>query len=151
MATVLMPRVSMGHSDSSSSTSKQVSALWLSLGGRGLDTANSYNNQDQVGAAVKESGLPRSAIFVTTKIFCAGNTTGTTAAIDSDLKQLGLDQVDLLLIHRPNIYPGHPEQCQNPAQRAATWEGLELALAAGKTRAIGVRSQATSIIGRFSF
>ena len=43
---VLMPAVSMGHSDSSSSTSQQVAALWLKLGGRGLDTANSYNNQD---------------------------------------------------------------------------------------------------------
>ena len=135
---VLMPAVSMGHSDSSSSTSQQVAALWLKLGGRGLDTANSYNNQDQIGAAMRASGLPRSEIFVTTKIFCAGNTSGAVAAIDSDLKQLGLESVDLVLIHRPNPYPGHPEQCQDAEKRAATWKGLELALKAGKTRAIGV-------------
>jgi 2,5-diketo-D-gluconate reductase A len=135
---VLMPAVSMGHSDSSSSTSQQVAALWLKLGGRGLDTANSYSNQDQIGAAMRASGLPRSEIFVTTKIFCAGNTSGAVAAIDSDLKQLGLESVDLVLIHRPNTYPGHPEQCQDAEQRAATWKGLELALKAGKTRAIGV-------------
>lgn len=135
---VFMPRVSMGHSDSSSATSKQVAALWLKEGGRGLDTANSYHNQDQVGAAVKESGIPRASIFITTKIFCAGNASGAAAAIDADLKMLGLPQVDLMLIHRPYPYPGHPEQCHTPRGRAETWKGLEQALAAGKTRAIGV-------------
>jgi diketogulonate reductase-like aldo/keto reductase len=78
-----------GHSDSSTSTSEQVAALWLSVGGRGLDTANSYHNQDQVGAAVKASGLSRQDVFVTTKIFCAGNASGALAAVDSDLEQLG--------------------------------------------------------------
>ena len=104
---VFMPRVSMGHSDSSTSTSKEVAALFLSVGGRGLDTANSYHNQDQVGAAVKESGLPRADVFVTTKIYCAGNASGAAEAIESDLKQLGLSQVDLLLIHRPYPYQGY--------------------------------------------
>ena len=87
---------------------------------------------------VRESGLNRSEIFITTKIYCAGNASGAVAAIESDLQQLGLPQVDLVLIHRPTAYPGHPEQCQNAAQRAATWQGLEQALKAGKTRAIGV-------------
>ena len=140
-----MPRVSMGHSDSSSSTSQQVAALWLKTGGRGLDTANSYNNQGQIGAAVKASGLPRSEIFVTTKIFCAGNTSGATAAIDSDLKQLGLPSVDLMLIHRPYPYPGHPEQCSDAAQRAATWEGLERALAAGIALDVKVNLAGTTL------
>eukprot|EP01050_Picozoa_sp_SAG11_P008583 SAG11_NODE_766_length_7274_cov_11.526690_5_plen_282_part_00 len=128
----------MGHSDSSTSTSQQVAALWLAQGGRGLDTANSYNNQDQIGAAVRASGLPRSAIFITTKIYCAGNTSGAVAAIDSDLKQLGVPSVDLMLIHRPYPYPGSPEQCHDVAGRAATWKGLEQAFKAGKTHAIGV-------------
>lgn len=96
------------------------------------------HNQDQIGAAIRGSGLDRSEIFVTTKIFCAGNASGAVAAIESDLQQLGLPQVDLVLIHRPTPYPGHPEQCQDAEQRAATWEGLEEALKAGKTRAIGV-------------
>lgn len=135
---VFMPRVSMGHSDSSAKTSKQVAALWLSLGGRGLDTARSYHNQDQVGAAIRESGLDRSSVFITTKIACAGNASGAAAMIDGDLKMLGYPSVDLLLIHRPNSYPGHPEQCHDPAMIAATWKAMEAAKAAGKARAIGV-------------
>ena len=116
----------------------QVAALWLSLGGRGLDTARSYHNQDQVGAAIRESGLDRSSVFITTKIACAGNASGAAAMIDGDLKMLGYPSVDLLLIHRPNSYPGHPEQCHDPAMIAATWKAMEAAKAAGKARAIGV-------------
>ena len=61
---VMMPYLSIGHSDSSTSTSQKVAALWLAQGGRGLDTAWSYHNQDEVGAAVKASSVPRSEIFV---------------------------------------------------------------------------------------
>jgi 2,5-diketo-D-gluconate reductase A len=101
---------------------------WLAAGGRGIDTAWSYDHggygrsQRQMGVAIAASKLPRSEIFVTTKIPCADNSTAVAALIEYDLQQLELDSVDLLLIHTPGT-------CKTPAALAATWAAMEAALA----------------------
>jgi len=107
--------------------------LWLTLGGRGLDTAFSYGAKDQtgMGAAVRNTAVARGDIFLTTKIPCAGNASGALDYVRTDLQQLGLEYADLILIHTPKA-------CKTHAEIQATWEGLEKAMALNLTRAIGV-------------
>ncbi|WP_426507005.1 aldo/keto reductase [Dactylosporangium sp. McL0621] len=74
----------------------------LAAGYRLVDTAASYGNEDAVGAAVRESGLPRAELFVTTKLRGSDQGRGSTrAALEASLERLGLDYVDLYLIHWP--------------------------------------------------
>ena len=110
---------------------------WLATGGRGIDTAWSYDHggygrsQRQMGVAIAASKLPRSELFITTKIPCGDNATVAAALIEYDLQQLMLPFVDLLLIHTPGT-------CKTAAALAATWAGMEAALAKKQARAIGV-------------
>lgn len=127
---VFMPRLSAGHPDDGQRNETASALAWLAAGGRGIDTAFSYHNQQQVGAAVRTSGLARSEIFITTKIPCGeGTAEGATKSIHDDLSQLGLPSVDLMLIHFP---------CRRTDQTKAVWGALQKAHAAGLTRAIGV-------------
>ena len=96
----------------------------LDLGYRHIDTAQAYGNEQSVGQALRESGLPRDQVFITTK-FYPGNT-DPVAEAEQSLKRLGIDQVDLYIIHWP--------------QGGATWAwpGMERARELGYARSIGV-------------
>ena len=99
-------------------------------GYRHIDTAQMYKNEEGVGKAIAESGLPRDEVFVTTKLNNDGH--GTDSAVrelEKSLTRLGLDHVDLYLIHWPQ-----PKQ----DLYVQTWQGFEQALASGLTRSIGV-------------
>lgn len=99
----------------------------LEIGYRHIDTATAYGNEDRVGAAVKNSGLGRENVFITTK--CPPGNVGREAqTLDASLKALGTDFVDLWLVH----WPPHGEA------RPDTWKAFIAALEQGKTRAIGV-------------
>jgi len=99
----------------------------LSLGYRLIDTAQSYHNEEGVGNAIEKSGIPRSELFITTKIWISNaDYEKAKVSIFESLKKLKTDYIDLLLIHQPfNDYYG--------AYRAMTE-----AYRAGKVRAIGV-------------
>ena len=100
------------------------------LGYRHIDTAAKYGNEAGVGDGVRASGVPREELFVTTKL--DGTYQGDDRAIeglDGSLARLGLDYVDLLLIHWP--LPGRD-------QFVSTWKTYEKLLVSGKARAIGV-------------
>jgi diketogulonate reductase-like aldo/keto reductase len=80
-----------------------------------IDTARIYGNEEDVGAAVRESGLSRSAIFVTTKLWNADQgTRSAAAAFEASLARLGIDYVDLYLLHWPV-----------PGKRLESWRELE--------------------------
>jgi 2,5-diketo-D-gluconate reductase A len=100
----------------------------LEVGYRHIDTAAIYGNEDGVGAALQASGIPRDDLFITTKLW---NTHHTNAheAIDASLEKLGLDYVDLYLIHWPT--PGKGTFVQ-------AWKSLIEIAESGKARAIGV-------------
>jgi 2,5-diketo-D-gluconate reductase A len=102
----------------------------LAAGYRHIDTAAAYNNEAGVGAAIKASGLPRDEIFVTTKLR-NGNQGYDQAseAYAESCRRLGLDYVDLYLIHWP--YP-------MVDQYVASWRALERLYSDGRVRAIGV-------------
>ena len=104
--------------------------LALDAGYRSIDTASMYENEKEVGDAIAQSGLPREELFVTTKL--GNHDHGHDAALealDASLERLGLDYVDLYLIHWPI-----------PSQDlyVETWKALEEARADGRARAIGV-------------
>jgi 2,5-diketo-D-gluconate reductase A len=99
-------------------------------GYRHIDTAQMYRNEEGVGQAVRESGLPRDEVFVTTKLDNSRHGRDeAVAALEESLKRLGLDHVDLFLIHWPRPQEG---------RFVETWQGFEQLLADGKARAIGV-------------
>lgn len=99
----------------------------LGVGYRLIDTAQAYGNEEGVGAAVRESGIPREEVFITSKIWVANmNYERATASIDETLQKLGTDYVDLMLLHQAmGDYPG-------------AYRAMEDAYKAGKIRAIGV-------------
>lgn len=97
------------------------------IGYRLVDTAENYGNEAGVGRAVRESGLPRDELFVTTK-FNRRWHSDPLSGVQENLRRLGLDQADLVLIHWPN-----PDQ----DLYVRAWEGLITARDQGLTRAIG--------------
>lgn len=75
----------------------------IEIGYRHLDTAQDYNTEDSVGAAIKASGLPRAGFFVTTKVATGNLGAGKLIpSVEQSLETLGVDQIDLLLIHWPS-------------------------------------------------
>ena len=141
---VHMPMVVDGYDNGKQTNETTNYTAWFALGGRGVDTAWSYFNQKAVGASLRSQKLvPRSDIFLQTKIECMGSVESTVNAGELDLQQLGESYVDLLLIHAPYLGWGEPySNCsKGPTGKAArqdTWRGMEALLKAGKTRAIGV-------------
>ncbi len=108
----------------------------LKVGYRHIDTAKAYGNEVSVGQAIKESGIPREDIFLTTKHWITERGyEKTLAAIDASLEALGVDYIDLYLIHWPCVEKVTPEWKEI---NAGTWRGFEEAYKAGKIRAIGL-------------
>jgi diketogulonate reductase-like aldo/keto reductase len=135
---VIMPTVNLGGVESKPSNY----SAFLAMGGVGLDTALTYGvpTQTSVGAAIKASGLPRSKVFVTTKIPCCpqpivgsmcANYSGSKvpAEIQADLDQLGVPEVDLMLLHWP---------CDTMEETVAAYKYMEDMVTQKKARAIGV-------------
>jgi len=112
----------------------------LDAGYRHIDTAAIYGNEASVGRAIKDSGIPRESLFVTSKLWNDARTYDTvTKALDVSLDKLGLDYLDLYLIHWPNpagvqVKGEHAWQSAN----AETWHAFEDAYTSGKVKAIGV-------------
>jgi len=107
------------------------------LGYRHVDTAFDYGNLVGVGQALKASGVPRSEYFVTSKVPGGLNASATAQALQQSMDQLGLDFVDLMLLHFP---AGMNQQGlpNGPAQRQESWLALEKFAKSGKAHAIGV-------------
>ena len=100
----------------------------LRVGYRLIDTAKIYGNEREVGIAVRESGVPRENVFVTTKVWTSDQGyESTLRACDASLERLGMDYVDLYLIH----WPGSKK-------RGDTWRALLELRERGKARAIGI-------------
>ena len=108
----------------------------LNVGYRHIDTAAAYGNEESVGQAIKESGVDRHDIFLTSKLWNADHGYAETkAALDLSLQKLGTDYLDLYLIHWPNPKTFRAEWQERNAQ---SWRAMEEALKEGKVRAIGI-------------
>lgn len=126
---VEIPRVGLGVFRAARGEETRSAVLEaLRLGYRHIDTARVYGNEKDVGAAVRESGIPRAEVFVTTKLW--NDDQGYDSALrafEGSLERLGLEHVDLYLLHWPV-----------PGRRLESWRALERLLGEGRVRAIGV-------------
>lgn len=110
----------------------------VAAGYRNIDTAQAYGNERGVGQGVRESGVPRGKLFVSTKLAAEiKDYDGAVAAIDGSLETMGLDYVDLMLIHAPQPWDDFRGGTYDEGNLAA-WQALEEAFHAGKVKAIGV-------------
>jgi 2,5-diketo-D-gluconate reductase A len=102
----------------------------IEVGYRRFDTAALYDNEFEIGAGIRQSGLAREEVFVTTKIWNDRHGfENATEAIDESLARLNIGYIDMLLIHWP---------CPKQNLIVETWQALENALESGKVRGIGV-------------
>ncbi len=109
------------------------------IGYRHIDTAQAYQNERGVGEGIHNSGVARSELFVTTKLDAGiKDYDKAKAAIDGSLKTLGLDHIDLMIIHSPNPWQDFHGEDRYFEGNLAAWRALEKAYQAGKLRAIGV-------------
>ena len=126
---VFMPRLGLGTYKAGPGREVESEVAYaLGIGYRGVDTASMYGNETGVGDALASSGVARDEVFVATKVWNdEQGYDGTMAACERSLTRLGLDRVDLYLIHWPV-----------PGLMRETWRAMERLLELGSTRAIGV-------------
>ena len=126
---VEMPQLGLGVYAPQHNNEVQRAVEWaLEAGCRLIDTASAYGNEREVAAALQSANLPRTEVFITTKVWNSDQGyESTLRAFDQSLDKLGLDVVDLYLIHWPV-----------KEHRLDTWRALETIYADGRARAIGV-------------
>ncbi len=126
---VQMPWLGLGVYKSKPGKETEQAVRWaLEIGYRHIDTATLYANEADVGRAVRDSGVPRESIFITTKVWNSDQGyQGTLKAFDASRRNLGVDVVDLDLIHWPV-----------KGKISDTWKAMEKLLADGSARAVGV-------------
>lgn len=110
----------------------------VEIGYRNIDTAQAYGNERGVGEGVRTSGIPREALFVSTKLAAEiKDHDAAVTAIDGSLENLDIEYIDLMLIHAPQPWDDFRGGDYAEGNRDA-WRALEEAYRAGKLRAIGV-------------
>ena len=139
---ITIPQLGFGVFQIPPDETKKAVLTAFEAGYRHIDTAATYENEDDVGEAIKESGLARDEIFITTK--CANPDQGydqALSAYETSLEKLGIDSVDLYLIHWPvpvrDLY-------------VDTWRALEKLYADKRVRAIGVSNFQTAHLDRLA-
>jgi diketogulonate reductase-like aldo/keto reductase len=124
---------------------RRMTAAALDMGYRHIDTAQIYRNEAEVGEGLRDAGIARNDIFLTTKVWPDNYADNFQASVRESLDKLGVDQVDLLLLHWPSA----------KVSLAATLEQLQQARQAGYTRHIGISNhpavlmrEAESLLGQ---
>ncbi|MGH3392655.1 MAG: aldo/keto reductase [Actinomadura sp.] len=127
---VAMPQLGFGVWQVPDAEAEEAVALALKAGYRSIDTAKIYQNEEGTGRAVRDSDVPREELFITTKLWNSDHGHDETLrAFDESMNRLGLDYLDLYLIHWP--VPAQDKYLE-------TWKAFEQLLAEGRVRAIGV-------------
>lgn len=136
---VEIPRLGLGTWRIPDAETATVVRQALELGYRHIDTAQAYGNEHGVGEGLRLAGIPRDRLFVTTKLAaeCKAHDEAV-GRIDASLDALGLDYVDLMLIHSPQPWMEFRDGGHFFEGNLEAWRALEEAHSAGKLRAIGV-------------
>lgn len=135
---VMIPKMGLGTWFISDDAVVDAVREAVKIGYRHIDTAQAYENERGVGEGIRTCGIPRKDLFVTTKLAAEAKTYEEAAtAINSSLEKLGLDYIDLMLIHSPQPWVDFRGGDYSQGNREA-WKALEEAYEEGKLRAIGV-------------
>jgi 2,5-diketo-D-gluconate reductase A len=127
---VPIPQFGFGVFQVEPGSTAEIVRVAFDAGYRHIDTAQGYGNEEGVGQAIRESGLPREEVFVTTKLDNSRHGHDEAiAALDESLQRLGLEYVDLYLIHWPRPHAD---------RYVETWRAFEKIASDGRARAIGV-------------
>src|SRR5690606_30759837 len=127
---VRMPQLGFGVWQVPNDEATAAVSKALEVGYRSIDTAMAYNNEEGVGKAIAQSSIPREELFITTKVWNSDHGyDNTLRAFDESMKRLGLDYLDLYLIHWPT--PKYD-------QYVDTYKAMEKIYHEGRVKAIGV-------------
>ncbi len=137
---VIVPMLALGTWFIKDDRAAEVVRQAVAIGYRHIDTAQAYHNERGVGEGIRTCGVPRDQLFLTSKVAAEHKSyEAVSQSIDQSLAVMGLDYIDLMLIHSPQPWVD-VNQSDNRyfAENRQVWKALEDALAAGKVRAIGV-------------
>lgn len=136
---VKIPKLGLGTWLIEGNDAEQAVKEAIKLGYRHIDTAQDYGNEGEVAAAIKASDVSRDEIFVTTKLAAQYKSyEGAVEAIDASLERMGLDYIDMMIIHSPQPWGDFGQDERFFQGNKDAWRALEEAYEAGKLRAIGL-------------
>jgi diketogulonate reductase-like aldo/keto reductase len=122
-----MPLLGLGVWQVDAGDDAENSVRWaLEAGYRHIDTAQAYGNEESVGKALRDSGVPREEVFITTKFFPRARSGDAAVSAEKSVERLGIDQIDLYLVHWPENGP------------TWAWPGMEQAVERGFAKSIGI-------------
>jgi diketogulonate reductase-like aldo/keto reductase len=133
-----MPKIGFGTWQiTDASEAYGATSAALACGYRHIDTARVYGNEESVGRAVRDSGIPRSEVFITSKLPAEiKDAEEALASFETTMEAIGLDYLDCYLIHAP--WPWHDIGRDCAAGNKAIWQAFEAIYRSGRAKAIGV-------------
>lgn len=135
----LIPKLGLGTWFISNGDAVQAVVDAVKIGYRHIDTAQAYMNEGGVGDGVRACGVKREELFITTKLAAeAKSYKKAVSSIDKSLKKLGLDSIDMMIIHSPQPWMKYGREDRYFEGNREAWKALEEAYKAGKLRAIGL-------------
>lgn len=136
---VKIPKLGLGTWFIEDAQAEEAVKQAVLLGYRHIDTAQAYGNEAGVGAGVRNCGVSREEIFVTSKVAEEAKSYETAAkSIDESLEKMGLPYIDMMIIHSPQPWNQWRGEKDYHAENREVWKALEDAYSAGKLKAIGV-------------
>lgn len=136
---VKIPKLGLGTWFIEDSCAAQAVKQAAAIGYRHFDTAQAYGNEAGVGEGIRTCEVPRSDLFVTSKVAAGAKTYKDAAkSIDESLQRMGLDYIDMMIIHSPQPWAQWRGENSFLDENKEVWRALEDAYKAGKLRAIGV-------------
>jgi len=136
---IKIPKLGLGTWLIDKADAEQAVKNAVQIGYRHIDTAQDYHNEAEVAAGIKSCGISRDEIFLTTKLAARYKSyKESVEAIDGSLQRMGLDYVDLMIIHSPQPWDKFGQSDRFFAGNQDAWRALEDAQKAGKIRAIGL-------------
>ncbi|CAH1192075.1 Glyoxal reductase [Paenibacillus auburnensis] len=136
---VVIPKLGLGTWLLDNEQAAQAVHDAVSLGYRHIDTAQAYMNEAGVGKGIRSCGIAREELFITTKVAAeTKNYKAVTQSIDESLAKMGLDYINLLIIHSPQPWKEFREENRYFEENQEAWRAMEDAYKAGKLKSIGL-------------
>ncbi|MDN4494489.1 aldo/keto reductase [Ureibacillus aquaedulcis] len=136
---VEIPKLGLGTWLLDDAQTEQAVRDAVAIGYRHIDTAQAYMNEAGVGEGIRSCGVAREELFITTKVAAEAKTyDAVTQSIDESLSKLGLDYIDLVIIHSPQPWVEFREENHYFEENKEAWKAMEAAYKTGKVKAIGL-------------